>query len=75
MLNTKKQTRVVVNQMYSKDLIIQRNNALKRQQQLLNNADNNLQVKLIYPTTLNSRRKGLRDRWETQFWRSIGIVS
>ena len=30
MLNAKKQAKVVVNQMYSKDLTIRRNNALKR---------------------------------------------
>ena len=65
MLNAKKQTKVVVNQMFSKDLTIQRNNALKRQCQLLCNPDNNLQVKLIYAATLKSRRKGLIDRWET----------
>ena len=55
MLNAKKQTKVVVNQMFSKDLTIRRNNALKRRRQLLNNPDNNLQVKLIYPATLKSR--------------------
>ena len=65
MLNAKKQTKVVVNQMFSKDLTIQRNNALKRQHQLLNNPDNNLQVKLIYLATLESRQNGSRDRWET----------
>ena len=64
-LNAKKQTKVVVNQMYSKDHTIRRNNALKRRLQLLSNADNNLQVKLIYPATLKNRRKGSRDRWET----------
>ena len=65
MLNAKKQTKVVVDQMFSKYLTIRRNNALKRQCQLLNNLDNNLQVKLIYPATLKIRPKGLRDRWET----------
>ena len=65
MLNAKKQAKVEVNQMYSKDLTIRRNNSLKRRRQLLNNADNNLQIKLIYPATLTSRRKGSRDRWET----------
>ena len=65
MLNAKKQTNVVVNQMFSKDPTIQKSNALKRRRQLLNNPDNNQQVKLIYPATLKSRRKGSRDRWET----------
>ena len=65
MLNVKKQTKVVVNQMYTKDLTIRKNNVLKRRRQLLNNPDNNLQIKLIYPATLTSRRKGSRDRWET----------
>ena len=65
MLNAKKQTKVVVDHMFSKYLTIRRNNALKRQCQLLNNLDNNLQVKLIYPATLKIRPKGLRDRWET----------
>ena len=65
MLNAKKQTKVVVNQMYTKDLTIRENNVLKRRRQLLNNPDNNLQIKLIYPATLTSRRKGSRDRWET----------
>ena len=65
MLNAKKQTKVVVNQMFSKDLTIKRSNALKRRRQLLNNPDNNQQVKLIYTATLKSRRKGSRDRWET----------
>ena len=45
MLNANEQTKVVVNQMFSKDLTIRRNNALKRGHQLLNNPDNNLQVK------------------------------
>ena len=62
MLNAKKQTIVEVNQMFSKDFTIRRNNALKRRCQLSNNPDNNQQVKLIYPATLKSRRKGLRDR-------------
>ena len=65
MLNAKKQTKIVVNQMYSKDLTIQRNNALKRQHQLLNNADNNPKIKLIYPASLKSSQKGSRDRQET----------
>ena len=64
MLNAKKQTKVVVNQMFSEDLTIRRNNALKRWCQLLNNPDNNLQLKLIYLATLKSRRKGSGDRWE-----------
>ena len=55
MLNAKKQTKVVVNQMFPKDLTIRRNNALKRRRQLLNNPDNNLQVKLIYSVTLKDR--------------------
>ena len=64
MLNAKKQTKVVVNQMFSEDLTIRRNNALKRRCQVLNNRDNNLQVKLIYPATLKSRQQGSGDRWE-----------
>ena len=65
MLNAKKQTKVVVNQMFSNDLTIRRNNALKRQRQLLNNPDNDLQVKLVYLATLKSEQKGSRDRRET----------
>ena len=61
MLNAKKQTKVVGNQMFSKDLTIRRNNALKRQRQLLNNPDNNLQVKLIYLATKKSRQKDSRE--------------
>ena len=45
MLNVNEQTKVVVNQMFSEDLTMRRNNALKRGHQLLNNPDNNLQVK------------------------------
>ena len=48
MHNAKKQTKVVVNQMFSKDLTFRRNNALKRRHQRLNNANNNLQIKLIF---------------------------
>ena len=62
MLNAKKQTKVVVNQVYSKDFSIPRNKALKRQYQLLNNADNYLQIKLIYPATLRSRQKRFERR-------------
>ena len=65
MFNAKKQTKVLVNQMYSKDVTIRRNSALKGRHQLLNNAANNLEIKLIYLATLKSRRKGSRDRWET----------
>ena len=65
MFNAKKQTKVAVNLMYSKDLTIQRNNALQRQCQLLNNADNNLQIKLMYLATLKNRPKGSIERWET----------
>ena len=50
MLNAKKQTKVVGNQRFSKDLTIRRNNALKGQRQFLNNPDNNLQVKLLLPS-------------------------
>ena len=46
MLNANEQTKVVVNQMFSKDLTMRRNNALKRRHQLLNNPDNNLQVNI-----------------------------
>ena len=45
MHNAKKQTKVVVNQIFSKDLTFRRNNALKRRHQRLNNAYNNLQIK------------------------------
>ena len=65
MYNAKKQTKVVVNQLYSKDLTIRRNNVLKRRRQILNNAENNLQIKLIYSATLKSRQKGSGDRRES----------
>ena len=48
--------------MYSKDVTIWRNIALKRQDQLLNNAGNDLKTKLMCLASLKSRQKGSRDR-------------
>ena len=63
-LNAQKRTKVVVNQMYSKELTIRRNNALKRRRETLEE-DGSIQIKLVYPAILKFKNKGSKNRWET----------
>ena len=63
-LNAQKRTKVVVNQMYSKELTIRRNNALKRRREVLEE-DGSIQIKLVYPAILKFKNKGFKNRWET----------
>ena len=63
-LNAQKRTKVVVNQMQSKELTIRRNNALKRQREILEE-DGSIQIKLVYPAILKFKNKGFKNRWET----------
>ena len=63
-LNAQKRTKVVVNQMYSKELTIRRNNALKRRRETLEE-DGSTQIKLVYPAILKFTNKGSKNRWET----------
>lgn len=62
-LNSRKQTRVVCNQMFSKDLTLRRNNALKYRRETLNDSPG-IQIKLEYPAILKSRKKGSNGKWE-----------
>ena len=60
-LNSRNQLKVIVNQMFSKELTERRNNALiKRKEYLRLHPD--LQIKLDYPATMKSRRKG-QNKW------------
>ena len=63
-LNAQKRTKVVLNQMYSKELTIRRNNALKRRLKILEE-DGSIQIKLDYPAILKFKKKRTRNRWET----------
>ena len=63
-LNAQKRTKVVVNQMYSKELTIRRNNALKSRREILEE-DGSIQIKVDYPAILKFEKKGTRNRWET----------
>ena len=63
-LNAQKRTKVVVNQMQSKELTIRRNNALKRQREILEE-DGSIQIKFVYPAILIFKTKGSKNRWET----------
>ena len=63
-LNLQKRTKVVVNQMYSKELTIRRNNALKRRRETLEE-DGSIQIKLVYPAILKFKNKGPKNKWET----------
>ena len=63
-LNAQKRTKVVVNQMQSKELTIRRNNALKRQREILEE-DGTMQIKFVYPAILKFKNKGSKNRWET----------
>ena len=60
-LNSKKQTPVIVNQMFSKELTKRRNQALKKRKEVLQN-DNELQIKLEFPAKLMSRNKHIYQR-------------
>ena len=60
-LNSRNQLKVIVNQMFSKELTEPRNNALiKRKEYLRLHPD--LQINLDYPATLNSYQKG-QNKW------------
>ena len=50
--------------MYSKELTIRRNNALKRRRETLEE-DGSIQIKLFYPTILKYKSKGTKNKWET----------
>ena len=50
--------------MYSKELTIRRNNALKRRRETLEE-DGSIQIKLVYPAILKFKTKGSKNRWET----------
>ena len=63
-LNAQKRTKVVVNQMFLKELIIRRNNALKRWREILEE-DGSIQIKLVYSAILNFKNKSSKNRWET----------
>ena len=60
----RKEQKSVVNQMYSKELTIRRNNALKRRREVLEE-DGSIQIKLVYPAILKFKNKGSKNRWET----------
>ena len=60
----RKEQKSVVNQMYSKELTIRRNNALKRRRETLEE-DGSIQIKLVYPAILKFKNKGFKNRWET----------
>ena len=62
-LNSQKRTKVVVNQMYSKELTIRRNNALKRRREIVEE-DGSIRIKLVYPAILKFKSKGTKNRWE-----------
>lgn len=62
-LNSKKQTPVIVNQMFSKELTKRRNQALKKRKEILQN-DKELQIKLEFPAKLMSRNKHTKGKWE-----------
>ena len=62
-LNSKKQTPVIVNQMFSKELTKRRNQTLKKRKEILQN-DNELQIKLEFPAKLMSRNKHIKGKWE-----------
>ena len=63
-LNAQKRTKVVVNQMFLKELTIRRNNALKRWREILEE-DGSIQIKLVYSAILNFKNESSKNRWET----------
>ena len=60
-LNSRNQLKVIVNQMFSKELTERRNNALIRRKEYLR-LHPDLQIKLDYPATLKSRQTGQNNR-------------
>ena len=62
-LNSQKRTKVVVNQMYLKELTIRRNNALKRRLEILEE-DGSIRIKRVYAAILQFKNKGTKNRWE-----------
>ena len=61
-LNSRNQLRVIVDQMFSKELTERSSNALiKRKEYLILHPD--LQIKLDYPATLKSRQKSQNNKW------------
>ena len=61
-LNSKKQTKVICNQMFSKELTIRRNRALQYRRDILNTSPD-LQIRLEYPAILKSRKKDTNGKW------------
>ena len=57
-------TNVFVSQMYSKELTLQKNDALKYCRDYLNK-NSNVQIKLEFPANLIYRRKGSHGKWDT----------
>ena len=62
-MHSRKQSKVVVNQMFSKELTKRRNTALSKRKELLQETPN-LQIRLDYPAVLRSRRKNSNDKWQ-----------
>ena len=62
-LNSQKRTKVVVNQMYSKELTVRRNNALKRRLEILEE-EGSIRIKRVYAAILQFKNKGTKNRWE-----------
>ena len=50
--------------MYSKELTLRRNGALKYRRDYLNE-NSDVQIKLKFPAILRCRRKGSRGKWDT----------
>ena len=50
--------------MYSKQLTVHRNDALKRRYEMMKN-DKTIQVKLDFPAVLKSKKRGTRGYWIT----------
>ena len=63
-LNTKRRTNVFVSQVYSKQLTLRRNGALKYRRDYLNK-NSDVQIKLEFPAILRYRRKCSRVKWDT----------
>ena len=61
-LNSRNQLKVIVKQMFSKELSERRNNALIKRKECLR-LHPELQIKLDYPATLKSRQKGQNNKW------------
>ena len=61
-LNSKKQTKLICNQMFSKELTISPNRALQYRRDALNTSPD-LQIRLEYPVILKSRKKGTNGKW------------